>query len=818
MKIKKPLILLLTASVFTCAAGCDQESPVVNEVNVWTATGTEKLLRDTDYSVRYDNDTLEISAFRNEYESAQIMISSKISKGEYTVELADLENSKGTRLPKSAFSLYHEKYLNVTEIKDLNTPYSLGYYPDALLPMETAVAYGENQLTGKNQGVWVTVKPDKEQEAGIYTGDFKVKVDGQSFTVPVSVKIFDYTLSDVVHSKSSFAIDNDMLGFGELNTSVETYEAYYETLLDHRLNAQHLPGNDLDYAEMNGENLERFLYYAEKYTKDDRCSSYNIPFNVFKTTIEKNGTHKPLTSVDFDEFSDTLRAMARYSVQKGVNLFEKAGTYFIFFDEYDINGMEDEANYNLDKATQTCRSVAEELKKSLSCDDAELLEEVLYDLANIKHKVVGSYSKNLKVEQATLVPLINKYNTESGRELYTNYAEQCYGEEAELWTYTCMNPKTPYPTYHIEDVLLSSRLMGWMMYDYNIVGNLYWMVNLYTWREDSWGDLRLGDYYDTALRFPSANGDGFLLYPGRPYELDSPVTSMRLASLRDGNEEYDLFYALEEAYSARGVSNEEFKTLTAYLTRNLYSGTMVRIRDRLVSDFTQSRNILGSLLELADNTGTAVRNIAIESGVAVVDLVADAETQIYSKGEKLSPVEAGTYNTYQIQVPMTEKANYLDVRAEKSGEEASLKFNLGGKNLLINGSTLLPNTTMVTAGELASDVIDSVDALKISYRNDERMIAQMDASSLGIDDSVNTVVLNVYSFSDNAVDLRILSKCERGDSLVESAAVKLKKGWNRIEIQALSFNCATNGKLTTLRFNLAQNVPAEIAIGNMEIS
>lgn len=818
MKSKALLALLLATYLLTSATGCNQDTPEFNKIDVWTASGTEKLLRDTDYSVRYGNDTLSISAFRNEYESAQIMISSDINKGEYTVETADLQGANGEVLSKSAFTVYHEKYLNVTEIKDHNTPYSVGYYPDALLPMETAVEYGENKLTGKNQGIWITVKPSKEQSAGVYTGTFKVKVDGQAFSVPVKVTVHDYTLSDVVHSKSSFSIDNEMLGFGELDNSVEMYEKYYETLLDYRLSAQHLPGNDIDYVVMEGENLERFLHYAEKYTLDDRCSSFNIPFNVFKMQIVKNGKPKPLTSVDFESFTSTLRSMARYSAEKKVNLFKKAGTYFIFFDEYDINGMEDEANYNLQKATEVCKTLAEELKTTLTCDDAELLNEILYDLANIKHKVVGSYSEDLTVEEATLVPLINRYNTESGRALYQNYAEQCYGEEAELWTYTCMNPKTPYPTYHIEDVLISSRLMGWMMYDYNIVGNLYWMVNLYTWREDSWGDLRLGDYYDTALRFPSANGDGFLLYPGRPYGIDGPVASMRLASLRDGNEDYDLMYALEEMYANCGVSQAELKNFTNLLTRNLYSGTMVRIRDSLVSDFAQSREILGSLLELVDNTGVAVKNIAIESGTAIVELLGRAGTKVYHKGEKLVPTKVDNYNTYQIRIPMTEKENYLDISAERDGETHSLKINLGGKNLMVKGSTLLPNTTMITQGSMATDVIDGVDVLKISYRSDERLIAEIDAKSLSIDDSVNAVVFNVYSFSEDVIDLRILSKCERSGSFVESAAAKLKKGWNRIEIQAIQFNCSTNGNLIGLRFNLKQENPAEIALGNIEIS
>lgn len=78
------------------------------------------------------------------------------------------------------FTLYHEKYINVTEIKDLNAVTGVGMYPDALLPFGVAEAYGETRLTGKNQGVWVSLKVPDTQPAGVYTGTFRVTAGGKS--------------------------------------------------------------------------------------------------------------------------------------------------------------------------------------------------------------------------------------------------------------------------------------------------------------------------------------------------------------------------------------------------------------------------------------------------------------------------------------------------------------------------------------------------------------------------------------------------------------------------------------------------------------
>ena len=574
-------------------------------------------------------------------------------------------------------------------------------------------------------------------------------------------------------------------------------EAYYEALLKYRLNGQHLPGNDMVYVRPEGEPLERFLYYADKYSRDPRCSTYNLPFTL-TTAVYKD---KSIQSVDFEQFAILLKKMAEYSVENEVNLLKKASTYFIFFDEYDLNGTTETANYNLNKATEVCREVAEELKETLECSDSEFLNEIVDCIAGIKHKVVGNLTDGLQVEQATSVPLISKYHTEEGRAMYGDFATKCYGDDAELWAYTCLEPRTPYPTYHIEDILMSSRLLGWMMYDYDIVGNLYWECSLYAWRQSAFGDYQLQDYYDTANRYPAANGDGFLFYPGRDYGIYGPVGTVRINSIRDGNEDYDLLYALEQAYSSYGVSEENFNALYSYLSSKLYSGTMVRLRDGLTNYFAESRDLLADLLELAYNTNTVIKDIRLSQGETVVTLQTDSDVVLKKQGETLTPSISGDRAEYVLRISMTENVNYLDLTATKNGETYSLNVNLGGKSVVVNAATFAAKAQVISGGSVAVEKIDGADALKLAYNAGDRQIAQMDVSSLGVDESMGNVTINVYSYSDNAIDLKILSKCEKSQSYIESGKLTLQKGWNKIVIPVTAFNCANYGKLTTLRFN-----------------
>ena len=806
-------IILVVIMSFTFACCKSNDGGKQAKIDVWTASGVEKLLKDVNYSSRYTNKTLKISAFQNEYESAQIMISSSLESGTYTIQTADLTNKDGDKLLKSAFEVYHEKYISVTSVKDTNSPTGVGMYPDALLPMEKAVEYKENKLTGENQGVWITVKVPSTQPAGVYSGSFTVSVDGTDYNVPVSVTVYDYELSNKTNMKTSFAIDNEMLGWGELDTSVEIYEKYYEFLLQHRVSGQHLPGNELTYVLPEGENLERFLYYADKYTKDERCSSFNLPFNITTANVVENGVNRTIRSVDFENFEVLLREMAIYSAENDVNLFEKASTYFIFFDEYDLNDNAIEANYNLNKAVKLCEDLAEELVGTLGCkSDFEAV--ILDSLANIRHKVVGSLTEELDVEKAVVVPLINKYHTEESRETYNEFTENCFGEDGELWAYTCLSPRTPNPTYHIEDVLISSRLMSWMMYDYDIVGNLYWMTNLYSWRESVFGDNALQDYYDTALRYPDANGDGFLLYPGRPYGIDGPVGSVRLQSIRDGIEEYDLMYALEEKYIEEGVSKQTFDNLIKLLTRDMYSGTALRLRDGLINYFEESRGVLASLLELSYNAGVVVESFETLTDSIKVTFSANEGVELSSNGDTLTADSDGKYT---VEVVMSSAQNYLNLTAKTQDSEYDLALNLGGRSLKLDGATLYSKTTMVTAGSVSVDTIGEEEVLKISYSQDERFIAQMDVADWNVDTSVNMVTLNVYLYGDTAVELKILSKAKTSQAFIESAKITLNNGWNKIEIPVTAFNCDSLGKLTTLRFNLESTVSTEIAIGEIAI-
>lgn len=869
--MKKTIAVLLCALVAFSAVGCGtgngtgsggssvEEPWKIGSVRIATVSSTEKIIRNVDYgSALSENSDLSIKAFRGEKEAGQIIITPDYNVKEYTVELADLRAENGATLSKSSFTVYAEKYVSVNEIKDLNVSTPVGDYPDALLPFEKSVEYGENNIKkGQNQGVWITLAPNAEQQAGTYAGQFTVKCDGVTYPVNVEAVVYDYTLSAKTATKSSFALNWKAIEWGELDATVDMQTAYYEFLLDHRMNAQHLPGNDMNdnsNIRVSEDALESFLTMAEKYSRDERCTSYNLPFAMGASVAAykgADGTIIPATeakeeqinslpavsifSVDFDFFKKLLGVMIERSAEVGVDLLEKAGTYFVFFDEYDQNGTENHANYNLSTASKICQEVAAEYTVKFADEDFistyplltnELADNVVKSVAGIRHKVVGSLTDKLVADKALSVPTIDVYDSESVRQKYVDYAVNAYGDDAELWVYTCTVPKNPYPTYHIEDALLSSRLIGWMNYEYNVVGTLYWETTLYSYRmlQKPNDDIPLQDYYGLAAHFPTANGDGYLTYPGRQYGIYGPVTTVRLESICDGIEDYDLLYALEGYYKQnaqkRGVvyNDADFDAIYKLLNRDLYSGTRVRYRDNLVNYFEKSRETLASLLVAAANAGTVIEKFEIVGGNGKLTISAPQDTVLTYDGEVLVGEPSGELTLYTVNVPLDNDQNVFRATAENANGSYEIALDLGNRSASFGAAELNDVVSFVTGKDESQKQITEIDGetvLGLAFANPDgktQLTLKIDTSEMKLNSDVSKVTMTLYSESLTDLEIEIIGKCGSDYNMAYSGVIK--NGLNVIEIDASALGTAS-GLVEQIRINVNTSEEVSLAIASI---
>jgi hypothetical protein len=109
------------------------------------------------------------------------------------------------------------------------------------------------------------------------------------------------------------------------------------------------------------------------------------------------------------------------------------------------------------------------------------------------------------------------------------------------WAYVCCGPGAPYANLFTNWKVAEMRALFWQLRQQRARGLLYWGLNYWlSWEQPI-----------PSPRFPDAdwtsntiNGDGYSIYPGR--EVSRPLSSMRLETIRDGIEDYDLLCLLED--------------------------------------------------------------------------------------------------------------------------------------------------------------------------------------------------------------------------------------------------------------------------------
>jgi hypothetical protein len=121
---------------------------------------------------------------------------------------------------------------------------------------------------------------------------------------------------------------------------------------------------------------------------------------------------------------------------------------------------------------------------------------------------------------------------------------------AEYWWYVCVAPADPYANLFIHQHGSQHRALFWQTWSHGVQGLLYWGMNYWSGYESKWpADARMQTTRVPAKDAPviggvqSAPGDGFSMYPGP--DPATPMSSIRLESIRDGEEDYEYFKMLD---------------------------------------------------------------------------------------------------------------------------------------------------------------------------------------------------------------------------------------------------------------------------------
>lgn len=697
-------LLLCGISVFAIFGGCKdkKEEKAFLQPKVISAAEKYRL----DQPIEKYRDDVYISLAKNEYESAQIVVTPEKNVNALSVTVSEFRCGDSV-IPASDINVYWEHYVYVfpSDTPNADAGYIGGYYPDALVPMELKKnADGETRVKqGQNQGIFVTFKTQKDTAAGEYTGSVILDADGHKETVNATVRVYDFALSDETHMKSSFAVwdyagdDSPNYNFKQyLSTDPEIGENYYEFFLDYRICPRDIP-NEFMYSRE--DRVKKFIEYVSR----NDVAALSLPYEIVFV-------NRTIPMFDEEYMRYTLAEVAKACLNNPA-ITDKIFAYFTYIDEPKAD------NYTSVKmSNQKFVALLKEVADKYLTGEPSIYDEFLdIELVNTADYDAGKLEANLVNTQDsvgidTWCPIYDVFDSESHRNELA--ARQEYGDG--LWWYGAVDPKNPFPNLHIPDSLVPMRTLMWMQTEYGIEGQLYWVVNNYvdldTAYRDTWND---------PLGYVRAAGDGQLAYPGRRYGLNGPIPSMRLENFRAGAEDYEYLYKLKELFEAKKPKyiGYDFNDYVANLYKQMYIGMIAKPDAALLESV---RDELAHLIVLAEKGIFADVSVNPTNSVATVNIYSENEiSDITVNGKAAAKISDGYYTQNII---LSNKTQYAEISLKTDGVSYGVKRFSGGvyASYADFGANGISSAISVTDFS-RFDEIDDVKAETVEFGNGKAM-------------------------------------------------------------------------------------------------
>jgi len=367
---------------------------------------------------------------------------------------------------------------------------------------------------GETRSIWLNYYIPENMKAGTFTINVTIcanNIDNfNKQTTRINLTVVDYCLPKTMHLKNAFSFNPDAIKqyYNIPHIPTTKLKEYYRFLLDYHLNPMSLYNpihstfpliKDWQWCIDRGANYFN-LGYVEDIPKDSICL-----LNNFKKTLRDKITE----------------------IKKN-NLYCFA--YLYGFDEVPFSKYQ-----NLKFMYKQIRKVDKPVKELSGNVDIWIPE-------------IEAFNENVKFSH----------------------------KNEKLWEYVCFTNKDVVPNFYTEYAAIDPRIVFWQCSKNNIEGFLYYCVNnwitfdtpkelksefqsLYktipkvtSWPEMPW----IGHSYriNDGQRF--ATGDGQLVYPGKNMEL---YPSIRLINIRDGIEDYEIFYQLhiwQQHFEKNGNNNK----------------------------------------------------------------------------------------------------------------------------------------------------------------------------------------------------------------------------------------------------------------------
>ena len=485
-----------------------------------------------------------VSAARGEYEPVQIILNPTKACRLASVRVPELRDARG-RAGDVTTTVNEVAYVRVTRPTD---PSCLaGSYPDPLPVLESPLEL----RAGQNHPLWITFHVGPNATAGDYKGELLLDTTLGRLAVPIQVHVYNFQLPDRSHLKSAIGLSvGDLHSYHRLKSTSDRIAVFKKYMLDfsgHRLS----PLSFYEYSPIEvqfageGKNRQarvdftRFDQAATEAIDQLHFNSFRIPLRGMPTSSSQNHSIGDLDS--FKQGTPEYDALFRdYMGKLETHLRERHWldmAYAYWFDEPKPDDYDFVAG-----GMARLKEAAPGIRRMLTATP----DSKLFGRVDIWCGMTYLWTPALMAER------------------------RAAGEE--IWWYICTSPKAPYITEFIDHPGTELRLWPWQSWQYGVSGILIW--NAAYWnsatafpepkQQDPWADPM--SYVSGPGLAPGfvgvwGNGDGRFLYPPRTDSrsdsgpiLEGPVNSVRWENLRDGMEDYEYFWLLQQAIERAAAS------------------------------------------------------------------------------------------------------------------------------------------------------------------------------------------------------------------------------------------------------------------------
>ena len=454
-------------------------------------------------------DAVELSAARGEGESVQLVVmplTQDVSEVRVTLPAA-LIGPGGARIPRSALELNTIAYVRCPK-PAYKRPADTDWWPDVLLPYEPI-----SVKQGEVRPFWLTVWVPREAPAGLYRGRIVLTAKGaHKMALDLKLRVYDFELPKRAACRTSFGLGPHWISayyFGDKDAEKHidgpTYQSWCNELLRHRIS----PYLATSFRPKKNEAGE----YQFQPWED------NIAFCMERGLTSMMLTIMPGTPNSGPDYHDEFKREFAEDIGAACGRLKQRGWLpWAFVCAWD------EPN----PAAYPGVIAGHKLIRN-TCPDIKILQTVNQD--NEPSELVGDVD--------IWCPITARWNPD----FY--HQRQAAGEE--VWWYVCCGPHPPHATFFIDEDAIDHRLLFWQTWQQKVQGVLFWQTTWWDGNCKPGGtkeQLNPAKWVQASHKVFKVNGDGHLLYPGRDL---APLSSLRLAVIRDGVEDYDYFRLLEEA-------------------------------------------------------------------------------------------------------------------------------------------------------------------------------------------------------------------------------------------------------------------------------